>query len=73
MRHSWPGNIRELANAIQHATILCDEETILSECVREHPDWFQCIGMPYKRLTGRQLVKARLKDRIMAMHPLARP
>ena len=50
-----------------------DEETILAECVREHPDWFQCIGMPYKRLTGRQLVKARLKDRIMGMHPLARP
>ena len=25
MGHSWPGNIRELANAIQHATILCDE------------------------------------------------
>ncbi len=31
MGHSWPGNIRELANAIQHATILCDEETILPE------------------------------------------
>lgn len=31
MKHSWPGNIRELANAIQHATILCDSETILPE------------------------------------------
>jgi two-component system NtrC family response regulator len=31
MGHSWPGNIRELANAIQHATILCDSETILPE------------------------------------------
>lgn len=31
MGHSWPGNIRELANAIQHATILCDAETILPE------------------------------------------
>lgn len=31
MGHSWPGNIRELANAIQHATILCDEETIFPE------------------------------------------
>ena len=29
--HSWPGNIRELANAIQHATILCDTDTILPE------------------------------------------
>ncbi|MEC7500259.1 MAG: sigma-54 dependent transcriptional regulator [Planctomycetota bacterium] len=31
MAHRWPGNIRELANAIQHATILCDSETILPE------------------------------------------
>ena len=50
-----------------------DAETILSECIREQPDWFQRIGMPYKRLTGRQLLKARLKDRLMAVHPQARP
>lgn len=50
-----------------------DAETILSECIREQPDWFQCIGMPYKRLTGRQLIKARFKDRLMAVHPKARP
>lgn len=31
MSHSWPGNIRELANAVQHATILCEAETILPE------------------------------------------
>ena len=31
MAHRWPGNIRELANAIQHATILCDSDTILPE------------------------------------------
>ncbi len=31
MKHHWPGNIRELANAIQHATILCDSDTILPE------------------------------------------
>lgn len=48
-----------------------DEETILSECIREQPDWFHCIGMPYKRLTGRQRMKARLKDRLMGMHPQA--
>jgi two-component system NtrC family response regulator len=23
--YSWPGNIRELANVIEHASILCDE------------------------------------------------
>jgi len=44
-----------------------DEETILSEVIRDQPHWFQCIGMPYKRLTGCQLMKARLKDRLMAV------
>ena len=48
-----------------------DAETILSECIREQPEWFNRIGMPYKRLSGRQLIKfaARLKDRLMALHP----
>lgn len=50
-----------------------DEETILAECISQKSDWFQCIGMPYKRLSGRQLVKARIKDRLMAMHPKAHP
>lgn len=34
MAHRWPGNIRELENAIEHAFILCDGETI---CVEHLP------------------------------------
>ena len=29
--HEWSGNVRELANVIEHATILCDEPPILAE------------------------------------------
>jgi two-component system NtrC family response regulator len=29
--HSWPGNIRELSNVIEHATIVCDHPPILPE------------------------------------------
>lgn len=29
--HTWPGNIRELANVIEHATILCDHPPIAPE------------------------------------------
>jgi two-component system NtrC family response regulator len=28
MDYSWPGNIRELAHAMEHAMLFCDEEII---------------------------------------------
>jgi len=34
--HSWPGNIRELANVIEHASILCDGFPITAEDLPTH-------------------------------------
>ena len=31
MNHNWSGNVRELANTLEHALILCDGETIQAE------------------------------------------
>jgi transcriptional regulator with PAS, ATPase and Fis domain len=36
MLHNWPGNIRELENAIEHAFILCQSGEILPEHLPEH-------------------------------------
>ncbi|SMC16474.1 PAS domain S-box-containing protein [Desulfacinum hydrothermale DSM 13146] len=36
MRHDWPGNIRELENAIEHAFILCRNGWILPDHLPEH-------------------------------------
>jgi PAS domain S-box-containing protein len=36
MSHDWPGNARELENAIEHAFILCHGESIDVFCLPEH-------------------------------------
>jgi PAS domain S-box-containing protein len=36
MRHNWPGNIRELENAIEHAFILCPKGLIEPEHLPDH-------------------------------------
>lgn len=36
MTHDWPGNIRELENAVEHAFILCPEGWIRPEHLPEH-------------------------------------
>jgi transcriptional regulator of acetoin/glycerol metabolism len=35
MLYDWPGNIRELENAVEHAFVLCKEELI---CLRHLPE-----------------------------------
>ncbi len=36
INHDWPGNIRELENAIEYAFILCQQGMILPEHLPEH-------------------------------------
>ena len=36
MLHQWPGNIRELENAIEHAFVLCRENILRVACLPEH-------------------------------------
>jgi PAS domain S-box-containing protein len=36
MAHDWPGNVREVENAIEHAFILCREGLIQPTCLPDH-------------------------------------
>jgi PAS domain S-box-containing protein len=36
MLHEWPGNIRELENAVEHAFVLCREDIIRVACLPDH-------------------------------------
>jgi transcriptional regulator with PAS, ATPase and Fis domain len=49
MHHDWPGNIRELENAIEHAFILCPKGLILPDHLPEH---FQRESHPGPAATG---------------------
>lgn len=43
MRHEWPGNIRELENAIEYAFIMCRDRLIRPEHLPEH---LRSLGTP---------------------------
>lgn len=36
MLHDWPGNIRELENAIEHSFVLCQDDMISISCLPDH-------------------------------------
>jgi transcriptional regulator with PAS, ATPase and Fis domain len=52
MRHDWPGNIRELENAIEYAFILCRERLIRPEHLPEH---LKALGSPSSIPSGTTL------------------
>ncbi|MEW6659580.1 MAG: sigma 54-interacting transcriptional regulator [Thermodesulfobacteriota bacterium] len=51
MRHDWPGNIRELENAIEHAFILCPQGEILPEHLPDHLQQESHLGPAFTGLT----------------------
>jgi transcriptional regulator of acetoin/glycerol metabolism len=53
MKYDWPGNIRELENAIEHAFIMCEEGLIMCD---QLPDTIPCESEPHDGLfTGKTL------------------
>jgi PAS domain S-box-containing protein len=49
MLHNWPGNIRELENAIEHAFVLCDVDLI---DIQYLPEQFQSLNKTFLVPTG---------------------
>jgi transcriptional regulator with PAS, ATPase and Fis domain len=49
MEYNWPGNIRELENAIEHAFILCEDGMILCDHL---PESLQCKNEPIEEATA---------------------
>jgi len=57
MRHDWPGNIRELENAIEHAFILCPQGEILPEHLPDHLQRENHLGPASSGLTLKEQEK----------------
>lgn len=60
MHHDWPGNIRELENAIEHAFILCPHGLIQPQHLPEHLSPAGREGPPPSGLTLNELEKRAL-------------
>lgn len=46
MEHSWPGNIRELGHTLEHAFILCHQDTIILEHL---PSELRAVGLRWDK------------------------
>ncbi len=57
MHHDWPGNIRELENAIEYAFILCPQGLIQPQHLPDHLRPQPAAGMPPLGLTLKDLDK----------------
>jgi two-component system, NtrC family, response regulator HydG len=49
MEHPWPGNVRQLAHALEHAVILCEHQVITVECL---PSECTSAGIPFPSMPG---------------------
>ena len=68
MLHDWPGNIRELENAIEHAFVLCREDIIRVSCLPDHilpPTALKPIiaGLTLKEIERRAIQQALERNR----------